>query len=117
MKGTRIKVMFVTRSGPVFGAAEMLNPISRTEQPFRFVAFAHDDRSRLQATPGPSSKPEIPIPVQAGREFDTEDGSGPKLACYPEDQWIDQYRDAINRNPPPRRLLKRMLDAIMPGTR
>jgi hypothetical protein len=114
MKGTRIKLMFVAPSGPVFCAAEMLSPISRTEQPFRFVAFAHDDQGRLQATINqPPPKAEMPIPVQT--DADTADVTPPKFAPYQKDQWIDKYRDAMGRNPPPRPLLKRMLAAIAPG--
>ena len=41
IRGTRIKVMFLTQSGPVLGAAEMLSPVSWTQQPFRFVALAY----------------------------------------------------------------------------
>jgi hypothetical protein len=105
IRGTRIKVMFVTQGGPVLGAAEMLTPISWTEQPFRFVALAHSDQQRLQAITGCSLKPKIPKPVQLDHEVDTEH------------QWIDKYRDAVSRNPPPRPLVKRMLEAIMPGTK
>ena len=105
IRGTRIKVMFLTQSGPVLGAAEMLTPISWTEQPFRFVALAHSDQRRLQALTGCALKPETPKPVQIDHQVDTEH------------QWIDKYRDAVSRNPPPRPLLKRMLDAITPGTK
>ena len=105
IRGTRITVMFLTQSGPVLGAAEMLSPISWTEQPFRFVAPAHGDQRRLRATTGCSLKTEMPIPVQATRKVDTEH------------EWIDKYRDAVSRNPPPRRLLKRMLEAMMLGTK
>jgi hypothetical protein len=41
--------MFRAHTGLVFGGAEMLTPISRTLQPFRFVEFAADGRSRLDA--------------------------------------------------------------------
>ena len=104
-QGTRIKVMFITPSGPVLGVAEMLSPVSRTEQPFRFVALARGDQRRLQAITGFSSQPEMPIPAEAAGEVDVEH------------QWIDKYRDAMSRNPPPRRFLKRMLDAIIPGSK
>jgi hypothetical protein len=105
IRGTRIKVMFLTPGGPVLGAAEMLSPISWTEQPFRFVALAHNDQRRLQAITGCSLKPEVPKPVQIDQEVGTE---------Y---QWIEKYRDAVNRNPLPRPLVKRMLEAIMPSTK
>src|SRR4029077_9027368 len=60
--GTRIKLMFLTENGPVFGAAEMLGPISWTHQPFRFVALTYGDQRRLQAVTGCSSKLEMPSP-------------------------------------------------------
>lgn len=105
IRGTRIKVMFLTQGGPVLGAAEMLTPISWTEQPFRFVALAHSDQRRLQVITGCSVKPKMPKPIQIDQEVDKEH------------QWIDKYRDAVSRNPPPRPLVKRMLGAIMPGTK
>jgi hypothetical protein len=46
-QGSRVKLMFRAETGLVFGTAEMLNPISRTLQPFRFVTIDEDDRSRL----------------------------------------------------------------------
>jgi hypothetical protein len=116
IRGTRVRVMFLTQRGPVLGAAEMLSPVSWTEQPFRFVALAHADQSRLRAVTGGS--PEISMALVPGTSL---------LACSPvqtpqetvdtELQWIDKYRDAVKRSPPPRRLLKRILDAIMPGTK
>ena len=38
-QGALVKLMFVTQTGPVLGSAEMLTPISYTQQPFRFVAL------------------------------------------------------------------------------
>jgi len=105
IRGTRIKVMFLTQGGPVLGAAEMLTPVSWTEQPFRFVALAQSDQRRLQAITGCSLKPEMPKPVQIDQDVDTEH------------QWIDKYRDAVSRNPPPRPLVKRMFEAIVSGTK
>ncbi len=47
-QGARAKLMFlIDKAGTVLGTAEMLNPISSTQQPFRFVEIALDDRSRL----------------------------------------------------------------------
>jgi len=112
IRGTRIKVMFLTQSGPVLGAAEMLTPISWTEQPFRFVALAHSDQRRLQALTGCALKPETPKPVQIDHQPVQIDHQ-----VDTEHQWIDKYRDAVSRNPPPRPLLKRMLDAITPGAK
>ena len=47
-QGSRAKLMFlIEKAGTVLGTAEMLNPISSTQQPFKFVEIAKDDRSRL----------------------------------------------------------------------
>ncbi|HEY1261880.1 MAG TPA: hypothetical protein VGF06_00065 [Terriglobales bacterium] len=101
IQGTRIKVMFVTPRGTVFGAAEMLSPISWTKQPFRFVALPGGEQSRLQDATGSKMKPETSIAAQVEPGIDTH-----------HSQWIEKYRDAITRNPPPRPLLRRLLDAI-----
>ena len=53
--------MFLTQNGPVLGAAEMLSPVSWTQQPFRFVALAYVDQRRLQAITGSSVKLEKPV--------------------------------------------------------
>jgi hypothetical protein len=47
-RGSLVKLMFLTQRGSVFAEAEMLNPISWIQQPFRFVTLHRDDRSRLQ---------------------------------------------------------------------
>lgn len=104
IRGTRIKVMFLTQRGPVLGSAEMLSPVSWTQQPFRFVTLAYGDQRRLQALTGCSSKLEMPIPEQTGSIPDAEP------------DWIDKYRAAISRNPPRRPLLERML-GVMLGTK
>lgn len=105
IRGTRIKVMFLTQSGPVLGAAEMLTPVSWTEQPFRFVALAHSDQRRLQVITGCTSRPEIAKPAQIEQEVDTEH------------QWIDKFRDAVSRNQPSMPLLQKVLEAILPGSK
>ena len=48
-RGSRIKLMFLTATGPVLGSAEMLSPVSTTRQPFRFVALEEGDQQRLRA--------------------------------------------------------------------
>lgn len=48
-QGAHVKLMFLTRKGSVLGEAEMLNPVSSTLQPFKFVGLPNDDRGRLQA--------------------------------------------------------------------
>src|SRR6201987_3074269 len=49
-KGSQVKLMFVTGAGSVLAAAEMLAPVSRSRQPFRFVELARQDRHRLGAS-------------------------------------------------------------------
>ena len=49
-RGTRVKLMFLTPKGSVFGAAEMLPEISWTQQPFKFTRLYDDDEQRLQST-------------------------------------------------------------------
>jgi hypothetical protein len=39
VRESRVKLMFVTPTGPVLGTAEMLNPVSWNQQPFRFVGL------------------------------------------------------------------------------
>jgi hypothetical protein len=46
--GCPVKLMFLTSSGSVLGAAEMLRPVSWSLQPFKFVALHYDDERRLQ---------------------------------------------------------------------
>ena len=47
---SQVKLMFVTPTGPVLGTAEMLKPVSLSQQPFRFVSLEQDDRRRLQVS-------------------------------------------------------------------
>lgn len=47
--GSMVKLIFVTPKGPVTGTAEMLRPISWTEQPFRFAAIPDSGQHRLRA--------------------------------------------------------------------
>jgi hypothetical protein len=104
IRGTRIKVMFLTQTGPVQGSAEMLTPVSWTQQPFRFVALASGDQRRLQAVTGCSPRVEIPIPEPSSRTVN------------PEPDWIDKYRAAVSRTPPRQRLLERILKSLTPDT-
>ena len=48
-QGSRVKLMFLTHSGPVLGAAEMLSPMSWTQQPFRFLVLDECDQRKLRA--------------------------------------------------------------------
>ncbi len=47
--GSMVRLIFVTPKGPVTGTAEMLHPVSWTEQPFRFAAISDSDQHRLSA--------------------------------------------------------------------
>jgi len=47
--GSMVRFIFVTPKGPVTGTAEMLHPVSWTEQPFRFAAIPNPDQHRLSA--------------------------------------------------------------------
>ena len=70
---SRVKLMFVTPTGPVLGTAEMLKPVSLSQQPFRFVALEYDDRRRLQAS----------IQSSFGQTVN-------------ELEWIEKYRAALD---------------------
>lgn len=78
----RVKLMFLTPTGPVLGTAEMLKPVSWSQQPFRFVALEQGDQRRLhesiQSSFGQSNR---------------------------EQEWIEKYRAAVDHQPPPRRRL------------
>jgi hypothetical protein len=121
IRGTRIKVMFLSQRGPVLGAAEMLSPASWTEQPFRFVALAYGDQRRLKALTGDSSKLEMKSPEQTkptmSRLAPSRDDAPEESILDTEPDWIDKYRAAVSRNPPRRPLLERMLEAFTPGSK
>jgi hypothetical protein len=76
----RVKLMFVTPTGPVLGTAEMLKPVSWTQQPFRFVGLEQDDQRRLQES------------IQSSFGQVSKD-----------QEWIDKYRAALDQQPPQRR--------------
>jgi hypothetical protein len=85
-RGALVKVMFVTQSGPVLGSAEMLNPISYTQQPFRFVALPQETERRLHTAIHSSL-----------------------YQHQAEDWWIEKYRTAVSQAPPPRKRSSRIL--------
>ena len=64
----------------MLGKAEMLCPLSRTQQAFRFVALDQDNQSNLQ----------LGIQSQLIQNSD-------------EEQWIAKYRSALLHRAPPRR--------------
>ncbi len=87
-QGSRIKLMFLTRTGPVLGLAEMLSPVSDTRQPFRFVALDEGNRHRLRTV------------IQSSL-FSSEEA------------WIEKYRTAAARcQPAPRRILRPALTLL-----
>jgi len=89
-RGSRVKLMFLTHTGPVLGSAEMLSPVSSSEQPFRFVGLQQDDHRRLRS---------------AIQSFLGQSGN--------EQEWIDKYRAAVaNQKPPRTRLWRRALAAM-----
>jgi len=47
--GAMVRLIFVTPKGPVTGTAEMLPPVSRAAQPFRFAAIPDSGQHRLRA--------------------------------------------------------------------
>ncbi|MGC2198364.1 MAG: hypothetical protein WA628_27080 [Terriglobales bacterium] len=48
-RGSQVKLMFLIRAGSVLAGAEMLNPVSSTLQPFRFVSLGQKERRKLEA--------------------------------------------------------------------
>jgi len=69
-QGSRVKLVFLTHTGPVLGAAEMLRPLSWSLQPFQFVTLREGDQHRLRAAiqssldlriGKSSSKPRTPV--------------------------------------------------------
>jgi hypothetical protein len=74
---TRASLMFLSDGGPVLGKAEMLSPLSRTQQAFRFVAL---DRN-------------YPRNLQLGIQSHLSQSSD-------EDRWIAKYRSAIIHRAP-----------------
>jgi len=75
--------MFLTRTGPVLGSAEMLTPVTRTQQPFRFVSLQVDDRRRLGAA----------VQSSLNKNLDNEDAA--------EQKWMDKLRAASNHGGQP----------------
>src|ERR1700680_1066077 len=88
-QGSQVKLMFLTRTGAVLGAAEMLSPVTSTQQPFRFVALPVDDRRRLGAA----------IQSSLNKETANQEAA--------EQKWMEKLRAASNCETRPRsRLFK-----------
>ena len=78
-QGSIVNLIFETDRGPVLGTAEMLFPVTSTQQPFRFVALPESDRSTLQAA-----------------------FQSPLYRNTDEEEWIEEFRAAVvNWNPYP----------------
>ena len=97
-QGSQVKMLFLTRTGPVLGAAEMLSPVTSTEQPFRFLSIPVDDRRRLGA---------------AIQSFMNQKITRQNTV---EEQWMEKLRAASLEESKPRpRLLKFLLGAAVFG--
>jgi hypothetical protein len=77
-KHSRMNLLFVTEMGPVLGSVEMLSPVSKALQPFRFISVETLHQQRLRTFVGPAA--------QAA-----------------EDAWIEKYRAAVANRKPQRR--------------
>jgi len=76
-QGSIVELMFQTHRGPVLGTAEMLLPVTSTQQPFRFIALPDSDQSTLQAA------------FQSALYRNTD-----------EEEWIEEFRAAtLSWNP------------------
>ena len=83
-QSARVTLMFLTQTGLVQATAEMLSPLSRTLQPFRFVALEEGAHHKLRMV------------VQS-------------FLDAREQAWIEKYRAARIHQVPPRRKLFRVV--------
>jgi hypothetical protein len=115
-QGSRVKLISLTNSGPGLGAAEMLSPISWTQQPFRFLTLDECDQRRLRAAIRSSWELTTGTYNSKSRtsERSTRQLEGRILAG--DDEWIDRYRATlVQTNPPRRRLFSIVLRAVALG--
>lgn len=90
IQGSQVKLMFLTGAGSVLGGAEMLNPVTSTLQPFRFVSLAADDQRRIGAT------------INASLYRD-----------HADERWMEKLRAASGRQSAPRkRAFKLLVGAV-----
>ncbi len=90
---TRASLMFLGGGGPVLAKAEMLSPLSRTQQPFRFVAIDRNSQRNLQ------------LGIQSHLKQSSD-----------EDRWIAKYRSAtVHRAPSHRGTLKIVFGSVALG--
>jgi len=88
-QGSCVKLMFVTRAGPVLGGAEMLSPVTNALQPFRFVSLPVEDQRRLGAVIRSS------------------------LGSASEQEWIEKLRSARTQ-PSPSQRFKGFCQRLLP---
>jgi hypothetical protein len=97
-QGAYIRLMFLTQTGPVLGAAEMLSPVSTNRQPFRFISLEKNDARRLRAA------------VQSSLNQNPCQNPGQNPA---EQAWIEKYRAAlVHRSPHKRGVFGIVLGAL-----
>jgi len=97
-RGSQVKLMFLTHTGAVLGTAEMLSPVTGTQQPFRFVSLPMDDRRRLGEA------------IQSSLDLKTANHD------VAEQKWMEKLRAASSRENQPRgRLLKFAVGAAALG--
>ena len=97
-RGSQVKLMFLTHGGSVLGAAEMLSPLTGTQQPFRFISLPVDDRRRLGAA------------IQSSLNLNTANLDTAEL------RWMEKLRAASGRENQPRgRLFKFAVGAAAVG--
>ena len=77
---SHVRLMFVTPAGSVLATAEILRPVSGTQQPFRFLALEQDDRRRLQTS------------IQSSFGL-----------VGNEQEWVEKYRAALDHQRPPQK--------------
>lgn len=83
-RSSRVMLMFLTQTGLVQATAEMLSPVSKNRQPFRFVALEEGAHRKLRTL------------VQS-------------FLDAREQAWIQKYRAALIHQIPPRRKLFRVV--------
>jgi hypothetical protein len=97
-QGSQVKLMFLTHGGSVLGAAEMLSPVTSTQQPFRFVSLPVDDRRRLGAA------------IQSSLNLNIANQDAV------EQRWMEKLRAASSHENQPRgRLFKFAVGAVVLG--
>ncbi len=93
-RGSQVRLMFLTDKGTVLGTAEMLNPVSYGQQPFRFIQLEEADSVRLRATIQSS------LNQDAGSNWILEAGRQ-KLRKAIQAALLQNSGEEIDLNPPP----------------